>query len=217
MPLPRAICIEDLSSGEGDRFLRCVALPGRQPGLRVSTQGAVLWKSGDDIACELWVSGDDRLILYRPTGAAPVRVERRKRSLDVPFDKPVVLLDQDVVQVGDRVLRVHMHGAATTVRAPSPLPVRKPSTASRVAAVVALGAAVAGCNKNQIEVRDMPPAVQADLDGAPPDPPGEEAGPPEPPTTSTFAVEPPAEPPAEPHETNEPIEVREAPPDMPAD
>jgi hypothetical protein len=170
----------------------------------------VLWKTGDDIACELWVSGDDRLILFRPTGAAPVRVERRKRSLDVPCDKPVVLLDQDVVQVGDRVLRVHVHGAATTVRAPSPLPVRKPSTASRVAAVVALGAAVAGCNKNQIEVRDMPPAVPADLDGAPPDPPGEDAGTPEPSATSTFAVEPPAEP-------AEPIEVREAPPDMPAD
>jgi hypothetical protein len=214
MPLPRAICIEDLRPGEGDRFLRCVALPGRQPGLRVSTQGTVLWKSGDDIACELWVSGDDRLILYRPMGAAPVRVERKKRSLDVPFDKPVVLLDQDTFHVGDRVLRVHMHGTTTAVRAPSPLPVRKPSTASRVAAVVALGAAVAGCNKNQIEVRDSPPAVPADFDGAPPDPPGEDAGPPEPPPTSTFAVEPPADPPGEPIE---PIEVREAPPDMPVD
>ncbi len=213
MPLPFAICIEDVRSGEADRFVRCVALPGRQPGLRVSTQGTVLWKSSDDVACELWVSGDDRLILYRPTGAAPVEVDRRNRSLDVPFDKPVVLLDQDVVRIGGRVLRVHVHGATTTVRAPSPQPVRKPSTASRVAAVVALGAAVAGCNKNQIEVRDTPPAVPADFDGAPPDPPGEEAGPPDPAPTSTFAVEPPTEP-AEPAE---PIEVREAPPDIPAD
>ena len=221
MPLPLAICIEDTCPGDGVRYLRCVALPGRQPGLRVSPEGTVLWKSDDVTACELWVSGDDRLILFRPAGAPPVRVERSGRSLDVPFDKPVVLVDQDVFQVGERTLRVHVHGTAPAVRPPSPLPARKSgSTASRVAAVVALGAAVVGCNKNQVEVRDTPPSVAVEVDGAPPDPqlPEADGGAPEPPATSTMAVEPP-EPPAPttpPAGTKkpEPIEVREAPPDM---
>jgi len=192
-----------------------VALPGRQPGLRVSPHGAVLWKSEDVVACELWVSADERLILYRPTGAAAVRVERSGRSIEAPHDKPVVLLDQDVFHIGDKAFRIHIHGNAPAVRPPSPLPPRKAlSTASRVTAVVALGAAVAGCNKNNVEVRDQPPAVSIDTDGAPPEPEPEEpdGGLVETPPTNTMAVEPPA-PPAS-TEKPPPIEIREAPPDM---
>ena len=214
MPNPLAICIEDTDAASGACFLRCVALPGRQPGLRVSPEGTVLWKSDDVTACELWVSGDDRLILFRPAGAPPVRVERSGRSLDVPFDKPVVLIDQDVFQLSERTLRVHVHGAASTVRAPSPLPARRAvSTAARVAAVVALGAAVAGCGKSQVEVRDSPPQVPVEVDGAPPPPQPSESvsAAPAPPTSSAKPADSTPAPPASTKEPK-PIEVRETPP-----
>ena len=51
------------------------------------------------MTCELWVSADDRLILYRPEGADAVAVSRAGRSLDVPSGKPVVLIDQDQIDV----------------------------------------------------------------------------------------------------------------------
>ena len=43
MPAPLAICLEDLDAGPraAGRFLRCTALPGRQPGLRVGAAGEV--------------------------------------------------------------------------------------------------------------------------------------------------------------------------------
>jgi hypothetical protein len=59
------------------------------------------------------VSADERLILFRRVGGGPVRVRREHRSLDVPEAKPVVLLDQDRIDVGGRSLRVHVHGPAT--------------------------------------------------------------------------------------------------------
>ena len=78
MPKPLAICIEDLGTrDEGRRYLRCVAVVGRRPGLRVTGAGAVIWKSDDAVACELWVSQDQRLILYRPERAAQVQPHLR--------------------------------------------------------------------------------------------------------------------------------------------
>ena len=73
-PLPpaHAICLEDLQArSESERYLRCVALPGRQPGLGIRADGTVLWKADAALACELWVSADERLIAYRPMGAPP--------------------------------------------------------------------------------------------------------------------------------------------------
>ena len=92
MPKPIAICIEDLGSEPKTRYLRCVALPGRQPGLRLDKAGSVLWQSDDGVSCELWVSADERLILYRPEAKAsgPVTLHRAGRSLDVPFGKSLV-------------------------------------------------------------------------------------------------------------------------------
>ena len=64
MPTPLAICLENLAPrSPAERFLRCVAAVGRRPGLRVGDRGEVLWRSDDRVACERWVSADERLIL----------------------------------------------------------------------------------------------------------------------------------------------------------
>lgn len=197
MPTPIALCIEDLTSGNaGPAFMRCVAVAGRQPGLGLDAAGDIAWKDPARLACELWVSADDCLILYRPGGASPVAVHRAGRSLDVPFGKPVVVIDQDEVTVGGRRLRLHVHGVAPAVIAPSPL-VQEPSLANRIAraaAVVAIGSAAAtGC----IDVRDKPP----------------EPGPGEQSTNPPIEVRP--QPPAPPPPPPKPkIEVRERPPEI---
>jgi hypothetical protein len=160
MPSPLAICLEDLDPPRrAPRYLRCVAVVGRQPGLRVGGAGEVLWRSDAGIACELWVSADDRLILFRTEGGAPITVAREGRSLAVPTGKPVVLVDQDVFAVGSRRLRVHVHGPAARVSPPAPLRESRGGRLVRAAAAaVALGAAVSGC-RGKLEVRPEPPAV----------------------------------------------------------
>ena len=162
MPKPMAICIEDLDSQSKTRYLRCVALPGRQPGLRLDKAGSVLWQSDDGVSCELWVSADERLILYRPEAKAPVPVtlHRTGRSLDVPHGKPVVVIDKDRIDVGSRHLRVHVHGRAPSVAAPSPLPSRprplgRLAQAATAAALIGAVAATGGCT--DIDVRENPP------------------------------------------------------------
>ena len=111
------------------------------------------------VACELWVSQDQRLILYRPDGAAVV-VRRAGRALDVPFGKPVVLLDKDGVEVGTKRLRVHVHGEAPAIAAPSflPAPERIESRGGLrgAAAAVAISAAIGGAAL--FEVRCHPPS-----------------------------------------------------------
>ena len=186
MPRPMVICIEDLDAAPGSiRYIRCVAVAGGEAGLTLDLQGDVLWRRDEQEACQLWVSMDERLILLRPAGAPVVRVSRAGRSIDAPRGKPVVLLDQDQVQIGGRRLRVHVHGETEEVFPPSPLePERREGRlagAARAAATaLALGAALgaSGCksensvdlsNKN-IQVRKVPPAPPA-KDPLPPPPP----------------------------------------------
>lgn len=171
MPQPLAICLEDLNpQSPADRYLRCVAVVGRQPGLGLRGDGAVVWKNDARLACELWVSADDRLIAYRREGAPDLIVRRAGRSLQAPTGKPVVLLDQDELVVGGREVRIHVHGVASSVHEPSLLAARSSSAArftAMAAAAVALTAAVPGCNKDKqasapdssLEVREAPPAV----------------------------------------------------------
>jgi hypothetical protein len=171
MPEPKEICVEDLRSATPDaRYLRCVALAGRDPGLRVDARGRVLWKSDETVACELWVSLDDRLVLYRPDGGAPVRLTRAGRSLDVPFDRPVILVDQDELHVGGRDLRVHVHGVASAVHAPEHVSPGMLRAARALGAAAAVGAAAAACGPN-----DRPPQPPTTVTAAP------DAGPPPPP------------------------------------
>ncbi|MBI5502131.1 MAG: hypothetical protein HY907_17945 [Deltaproteobacteria bacterium] len=181
MSRPIAICLEDLRTGSPERrYLRCTALVGRAPGLRLDGEGAVRWRTEVGAACELWVSADDRLILYRAEGAGPVIVRRGLRSLEVPAAKPVVLLDQDEAEVGGRRLRVHVHGVAPRVHEPEFLRAPAARGASKVATALALGAALgaADCKKDnpaaqeppEVEVREQPPSEE------PTPPPPEDAG-----------------------------------------
>jgi hypothetical protein len=151
MVKPLAICIEDMDvqSGAG-KYLRCVAVPGRQPGLRLDGAGRVLWRSDDGASCEVWVTADGRLALYREEGMGRVTLRRAGRSLDVPDGKPVIVVDQDRVDVGTRRLRVHVHGEAPAATAPSPLPVRprrpgRLAQAMTAAALIGTVATAGGC------------------------------------------------------------------------
>jgi hypothetical protein len=205
MPLPIALCLEDLNPpSPADRYLRCVALVGRQPGLRLGSDGVASWQSEQPSVCELWASADDRLILYRTSSETAVAVSRAGRSLDPPCGKPVVLLDGDELSVGGRLLRVHVHGTAPQIAAPSLLPARLRDQAVRATAVLAIGAAVAACDKKEtIEVRDQPPAV-AEVEPDASTAPSASA-----PTTATASASASAS-------TSAPIEVRETPPEPPA-
>ena len=122
MPKPLAICLENLNArSRTSRYMRCVALVGRQPGLRLDKKGKLKWQRDDLPACELWVSADDCLILYRQEGMVEVTLQRAGRSLQVPFSKPVVMIDQDQIVIGRKRLRLHVHGIAAAVSPPSPL------------------------------------------------------------------------------------------------
>jgi hypothetical protein len=165
MPEPIALCLEDLDAARrGARYTTCVAVRGDQSGLAVALDGKIAWRLADPVACELWVSADEQLILLRPEGAPPVQVSRAGRCLQAPFSKPVVLLDQDCIETAGRKLRVHVHGTAPAVAAPAPLPER--SSSSRLAATLALGISALSCQKSDggtkpVEVRETPPAPMA--------------------------------------------------------
>ncbi len=196
MPTPKAICIEDLKPGRGrPRYLSCTAVAGREEGLGLGPDGDVLWKGPVPPACELWVSMDECLILYRRDGAPPVTVTRAGRGLRVPPEKPVVLLAGDEIAIGARRLRVHIHGPAPAVRAPAPVQVepvsRPPARSARAAAAAAALGSLAAAGA--VEVRDAPPKI---------------APPPPPPQPIEVRAAPPVPPPPPPP----PIEVREAPP-----
>lgn len=225
MPTALALCLEDLAaSRRADRYLRCVALVGRQPGLRLGPDGKAHWRRDQPVACELWVSADDRLILFRPEAATSVALHRAGRSLELPVGKPVVTLDQDVLEVGAKRLRIHVHGRTTKAQPPSPLPEeRAGASAARAAAVVALGAAVAACDR-PMEVRQSPPEPPIDPGAAPPVvtiPTGsatttttDSGKPPQVIATSASTTEPTGTEAKPTGPSPEPIEVREQPPDI---
>lgn len=91
-------------------------------------------------------------MLLRDEEAPEVVLRRGGRSLVVPAGKPVVMLDQDRLELGGRQLRVHVHGQIQHSYEPTPL-VREEQplsgTGGRVAAAaLALGTAVGavGCS-----------------------------------------------------------------------
>ena len=144
MPKPVEICLEELDrASEDDCFIRCVALPGGVPGLALDQEGILRWMPEGPEAYGLWVSADDRLMLLRAEGARPVTVERGSRSVEAPVGKPVVLLDQDLLRLGGRRLRVHVHGVAQEVRPPERLSLSALARLARAAAMatMALGGA----------------------------------------------------------------------------
>jgi len=168
MPDPIAVCIEDLgATGADDRFMRCVAVRGGSPGLALDASGRVAWMQGSPTACELWVSADERLILWRTPHGPVVTVHREGRYVEAPPEKPVVLLDQDEVRLGGRRIRIHIHGVARAVHAPAPLVSRPIGRMATIAAAAFTLAGTAGCKTDAdratadaaIEVREAPPSV----------------------------------------------------------
>ncbi len=232
-----ALCIEDCHPASEDRrYLRCCALTGLQPGLALTPDGIVEWRSGAPAAIRLVVSLDEKLVCYREPGAAGgARVHRGGRFVEVEEQKPVVLLDGDELTLGDRRLRLHVHGFTTashdpeyfvapSVAAAAPA-IAAAAPVARAAAVAGMAVAgllgVSGCDKPPpdkpmepppIDVRDQPPIAP----NPPPPPPMEVrdhppvALPPEEPMPP-----PPMEPVMEPVMEPPPIEMRPHPPVKP--
>lgn len=175
MPRPVEICLEELDgSNQEEPFVRCVALPGGEPGLALDREGQIKWMPEDPAACGLWVTADDRLALLRTEDTGIITLERGTRTLEVPLGKPVILLDQDLLHLGNQRLRLHVHGEAAQVRPPERLSLstlNRLARAAAAAATLALGGATAfaagagapgaSARSNQpapIEVRTRPPA-----------------------------------------------------------
>lgn len=175
MPHRIAICIEDLETG-APRYTQCVALPPGEPGLSLDGSGAIRWGASDrGPCCALEAASDGRLVLRREAGAPSVQVHRGGRVLEVPADQPVVVLHEDLLQLGGRRLRVHVHGVAPEVVPPTPLPpeeaggrvVRAAATALALGAAAGLGVTVAAGGTSEagisspppVEVRARPPKI----------------------------------------------------------
>lgn len=148
------VCVEDLLAGS---ILRCVALEGRGSGLGITRDGRVLWKEPGELAFELVVSQDGRLVLLRPEGAPPSSVHRAGRSVDAPPESPVVLVDGDDVHLGEHRLRLHQHGTTRRVFRPELL-----RRAALAAGFLAATAACGGFGDTDIEVIDQPPVAVAE-------------------------------------------------------
>jgi hypothetical protein len=165
MPTPLEICLEELTDPSvEERFIRCVAVAGGEPGLALDRAGAVRWMPGEPAEYGLWISSDERLILLRAEGADPITVSRAGRGLEAPAGKPVVLVDQDLLEVNGCTLRVHVHGLAAEIRPPERLSSSALAKIARAAAAalalgVAAGASAAPAPAPEpIQVRPRPPA-----------------------------------------------------------
>lgn len=178
-----AICLENQNAASAEeRFLKCTALTGRKDALIIDRDGLVHWKSEKKDGFELWVSADDRLILYLPEGVEmEIQVSRSGRSVTVPNAKPVVLIDGDEISMSQFRIRVHVHGFVDDEYSPSwytePQVSSSGSRVARAAATAAIAfttmvgiscstndnktekPVVDNTGKPKIEVRNRPPDV----------------------------------------------------------
>jgi hypothetical protein len=174
MSRPKEICIEDLTQpAAAEPYIRCVALVGSVPGLALDRHGSVRWRTSDPACYGLWVSADDRLVLLRGLrgeNVGPITVARGGRRLEAPASKPVILVDQDLLELDGRQLRVHIHGDAQEIHPPTPVKTGLGRLARATAAALAIGAVVGGgagsaagdaIGPPPIEVRQEPPSVAA--------------------------------------------------------
>lgn len=159
--VPIALCLEKLGASPDERYTRCTARSGRLAGLAIGTDGTILWCAPRPVACELWVSRDQRLMALRPAGAAEVRVVRAGREVLVPEEKPVVLRHHDELLFEGVRYRVHVHGTTTEVHPP-----RRVLTLPRVVTLAAVMASSVACGGQSVEERAPTAAVDASNDGA---------------------------------------------------
>ncbi|MBN2194859.1 MAG: hypothetical protein JW751_18730 [Polyangiaceae bacterium] len=145
MPKPISLCLERLDPATKGRYFRCTARSGREAGLALSPSGRILWCSESPAAVALWVSGDEKLVAFRPSGTPTVRLERAERHLELPEERPVVLLQGDELALAEHRFRVHLHGATDVVEPPRLL-----RTARAAAAALAVGSASLGCSSNGV-------------------------------------------------------------------
>jgi len=145
MAQPTVVCLERRWPETDEPFVRCVALPGRAPGLALGHDGSILWMASEGVACSLGLSGDDQLILMRSAEAPATRVSRAGRSLDVKAGKLVVLLHGDEVELAGQRWRLHVHGPAREIAPPRALSI----AAWAAAAALAVTTSVAGCTPSK--------------------------------------------------------------------
>jgi hypothetical protein len=152
-----SICLEDiLAENQDERYLCCTVKRGRAGGLSVDNKGTTQWMVDDSPAFQLFFTREDTLGLYRLHNGAAVQVRRGRRTLDAPFEKPVILRHRDELVIAGRHYRVHVHGEVTKARAPYFFN-QQLQKASNVAAAVVLGAALtAGACREADDSRDPP-------------------------------------------------------------
>ena len=69
MARPIIVCLELLAPLADEPYVRCTARPGREAGLAIGEDGSILWCHPGPVACEVWVSADQRLIAFRRAGS----------------------------------------------------------------------------------------------------------------------------------------------------
>ncbi|MBU1243512.1 hypothetical protein KKD52_12075 [Myxococcota bacterium] len=199
---PISICLEDCyPEHESLRFLQCTAAAGPAFRLLLTRDGRVLQQESAPAWCRIFVTGDDRLGVLRddqmPAGA---RVTRANRHVDLEIGKPVILCHGDFLAVPGRCFCLHVHGAATDVREPEFLHAKEPasSTWTRFAAaglIAVTGLAGAVSCTRESNVNEKPASTVEQPVPPRPNPPDG----------------------MEPKDKVEPIDVRDAPPEAPAD
>ena len=144
-PKPLLLCLERLADGSLERFVRCTAKPGRERGLAIGLDGSILWCDSGPVGCEIWVAKDQRLVAFCPEEAPPTVLTRAGRALELPRGKPVIVRNQDELQLAGARFRVHIHGLATEIHAPQTLRAL-PRFAAAAAVAMAMGSSAAGCS-----------------------------------------------------------------------
>jgi len=143
---PIELCLESLDPAQDEQpYVRCVALVGSRPGLGLTSEGKIVWLQNERACLLIWVSADNRLIIQRRGDAARVCLSRSERFLDLPENKPVVALHEDIIQIDSRAFRLHVHGVARKVSPPLRLPLGR--TQNWVAGAL-VAASVAACHTN---------------------------------------------------------------------
>jgi hypothetical protein len=158
-PRPIELCLERVGSSSADRYVRCTAQVGRELGLALGVDGRILWSERSGAGCEIWVSGDQRLMAYCLPGTPTTTLHRAGRVLELPSQRPVVLRHHDEIELAGTRFRVHVHGTTDVARAPT---IVRTLARAAAAATLALGMGGApGCSTS--------PRLLPSLDSAPTD------------------------------------------------